>query len=103
MLKTIPLDSIPSQRFNIILDGQNCTLKLYQRGEFLFMDLLVDNKSIREGMICLVNINLLSYPSKDFKGLLFFSDITNMGGTPVFSELNSRYFLFFSPDGDNDV
>ena len=53
MLK-IPLDAIPNQTFNITLNEQNCTIHLYQRGEYMYMDLAVDGNTIRQGMICLL-------------------------------------------------
>ena len=58
-MQVIPLQAIPNQRFNIVLNDQNCTLHLYQRRDYMFLDLSVDNVVIRQGMICLVNINLL--------------------------------------------
>lgn len=102
-MQVIPLQSIPNQRFNIVLNDQNCTLHLYQRGDYMFLDLSVDNVVIRQGMICLVNINLLNYPVNGFSGYLFFADNSDAGGTPVYDQLGSRYTLFYMTEEEANV
>ena len=91
----IPLKSIPNQKFTIVLAGQNCTIHLYQRAEYLYMDLTVDGNEIRRGAICLPEISVPAYESPNFKGILFFIDMYGRGGVPNYAELNSRYLLFF--------
>ena len=34
-MQTIPLEQIPNQSFNIVLDEQNCIIHLYQRGDYM--------------------------------------------------------------------
>lgn len=101
MLK-IPVEAIPNQTFNISLNDQNCTIHLYQRGDFLYMDLSVNATPIRQGMICLVDVSLLNYPTIGFSGYLFFSDLSGKGGTPVYSDLGSRYVLFYATEEEMD-
>lgn len=96
-MQIIPLSAIPNQKFNIVLDDQNCTIHLYQRGDYLYMDLAVDGQTIRNGMICLVDISLLAYPVIGFDGMLYFADTAQAGGVPNYEQLGSRYVLFFSP------
>lgn len=103
-MQKIPVEAIPNQTFNITLGEQNCTIHLYQRGDYMYMDLSVDGTVIRQGMICLVDVSLVNYPSNGFAGYLFFSDLLGRGGTPVYSELNSRYVLFYeTEEGMADV
>ena len=103
-MQKIPVDAIPNQTFNVTLNEQNCTIHLYQRGDYLYMDLSVNGEAIRQGMICLVDISLVNYPSNGFGGYLFFSDLLGRGGTPVYNELNSRYVLFYeTEEGMADV
>lgn len=91
----IPVRSIPNQRFKIVLNNQNCILHLYQRGDYLYMDLTCDGVEIRRGAICLIDINIPLYKSPHFSGILFFVDMTGGTGIPVYSEIGSRYLLFY--------
>lgn len=91
----IPLDTIPNQQFNIVLGGQNCTIHLYQRGDYLYMDLSVDGNVVRNGMLCLVNTLLTNYRLLRFSGYLFFIDTYNQGGIPNYKELDTRYILVY--------
>lgn len=100
-MKVIPLKAIPSQKLNIVLGNQNCTITIYQRGEYLYCNLSVDNVTIRNGMICLVDTNLLAYPVNGFSGLLWFSDLTGMGGTPYYAQLGSRYVMYYDEVPEN--
>lgn len=102
-MQVIPLQAIPNQRFNIVLGEQNCTLHIYQRSGYMYLDLSVDNKVIRQGMICLVNVNLLNYPVTGFSGYLFFADNSGAGGTPVYDRLGSRYTLFYMTEEEANV
>ena len=97
-MQKIPVEAIPNQTFNITLNEQNCTIHLYQRGEYLYMDLSVDGEVIRQGMICLVDISLLQYTVQGFSGYLFFTDMRGAGGTPTYTELGSRYILFYATE-----
>ena len=99
-MQKIPVEAIPNQTFNITLNEQNCTIHLYQRGDYLYMDLSVDGEVIRQGMICLVDISLLQYTVQGFSGYLYFADMRGMGGTPVYTELGSRYILFYATEED---
>lgn len=97
-MQKIPIEAIPNQTFNITLNKQNCTIHLYQRGDYLYMDLAVNGIAVRQGMICLVDISLLQYTVQIFSGYLFFSDMRGAGGTPVYTELGSRYILFYATE-----
>lgn len=103
-MQKIPLEAIPNQTFNIVLGEQNCTIHLYQRGDYLYMDLTANGNVIRQGMICLVDLSLVNYPAVNFSGYLFFVDLLERGGTPVYSELESRYVLMYeTEEGMADV
>lgn len=94
MLK-IPTKNIPNQRFTVVLNKQNCTIHLYQRGDYLYMDLNVNRVEIRRGAICLPGISVPAYESPNFNGILFFVDMSGRNGIPNYSELNSRFILFY--------
>lgn len=95
-MQVIPLQAIPNQSFNIVLGEYNCILHLYQRGEYMYLDLTADSVVIRQGAICLVDVDILNYKNNNFDGYLFFSDLMGLFGIPNYSELGNRYVLFFA-------
>lgn len=99
-MQVIPLEAIPNQSFNIVLNEQNCTIHLYQRGDYLFLDLTVDGTPIRQGAMCLVDIDLINYEFIGFSGYLFFSDLLGKNGIPNYADLNSRYVLFYMTESE---
>lgn len=92
----IPLQAIPNQQFQVVLDGQNCTLHIYQRGDFLYMDVECEGAEIRTGAICLPDISLTNYDSADFSGMLFFIDTLGKGAVPTYEELGDRFILCYA-------
>lgn len=100
MIQFIPTQAIPNQRFQIVLGGQNCIIHLYQRGKFMYMDLNCNGNDIRRGAICLTSVDLVQYPTPNFDGLLFFTDIKNHDHEPVYNELGTRYFLCYDDGAD---
>jgi len=100
MTQTIPLRPIPSQRLNVVLDGQNCTIKIYQRGDNLYLDLNADSAQIIRGALCGADMSLVVNPSPDFRGILFFADLTGLGHDPQYDGLGERFVLCFAPEGE---
>lgn len=98
-LYKIPLSQIPNQKFRVILGGQNCTIHLYLKGKRLYMDLFVDSTTIMTGAPCLIGINLVQYKHINFAGCLFFIDKTGCAADPVYTEFNTRFALFYVPEG----
>lgn len=99
-MQIIPLENTPNQSFNIVLGEYNCVLHLYQRGEYLYLDLTADSVVIRQGAICLVDVDILNYRNSNFSGCLFFSDLMGLYGTPNYVELGNRYVLFFATEDE---
>lgn len=95
MIQIVPTQAIPNQRFQVVLDGQNCIIHLFQKGEYMYLDLTCNGIVIRQGAICLPNINLVNYPTPYFSGLLFFTDNTDHDHAPYYKELGTRYFLCY--------
>ena len=100
----IPLSQIPAQSFNIVLEGQHCTIALYWRQERLCLDLSVGNPKrvtgtknaatnakkaatsskiaaqdlrsiICTGAICQNRADIVQSKSPDFNGTLHFYDM----------------------------
>ena len=98
MTVKIPLKAIPNQQLAVVLGDYNCILHVYQRGDFLYMDLTANGTRIRQGLICLVDVRLPNYDSPDFSGVLFFVDMQGRGGTPNYAELGARYILCYTDE-----
>ena len=93
-LGTIPLTNEPGQKFQIVLEGQNCTISVYQKDNNVYMDLFVDENPIFLGISCLdrVGIKLAEYMA--FQGQLWFED-QNGEQNPDYTGFNKRYLLCY--------
>lgn len=90
----IPLTQEPSQEFQITLDGQNCTISIYQKDESVYMDLYVDETPIFLGVSCLDRVGIKEFDYMDFKGQLWFEDL-NGTQNPDYSGFNTKYILYY--------
>ncbi len=90
----IPLQPIPAQELQCILDGQNCTLSVYWRFGKLYADLLVNSEPVFTGAIC-QNLQWVNQsPSPDFSGGLIFVD--GLGDeAPHWDGLGTRWALLY--------
>ena len=95
----IPLSSIPSQSFNVVLNNQDCTIALYARGEKYYFDLTVDGKNLFQGMIVQVGQNLTPYEYVGFVGSLSLIDVDGKNDYPDYTEFGKRYILVYD-DGE---
>ena len=95
----IPLQSIPSQELQVILDGQNCTVSVYWRFWKLYMDLLVDSEPVFQGAICQNRQWVNQSPSVEFSGGLVFVDALG-DESPRWDGLGSRWALLFFDAGE---
>lgn len=99
-MKQIPLQAIPAQRLQVVLDDQNCTIAVYQRGNNLYMDLAVDADEVFNGAICRYGADVGQSPTLLFDGTLHFFD-TQGQADPQYEGLDSRWYLLFIPDGED--
>lgn len=97
-MQVIPLQQIPNQEFNIVLNDQNCTIHLYQKGVYMYIDLTCNGIIVRQGGICLAAMDLVQYPTPYFSGTLFFADMTNKDTAPHYSGLGTRYVLYYEAE-----
>lgn len=98
-MKEIPLNPLPAQRFQIILGGVDCDVKLYSRLGSLYLNLAVNGIDVCMGAICLDGASIVQFKSPYFKGSLHFLDLE--GATPpVWRGLGSRYVLLYAEEGE---
>lgn len=96
----IPLNNVPNQQFNVVLNEQDCTIHLYQRNTRLYMDLFLDGVALRYGAVCLPHIDIVAHPYP-FTGRLVFMDSLSEPAkqmAPQYAELGTRYKLFYLTD-----
>lgn len=91
----VPLISYPSRSFQIILDEQDCSLKLYQKGRVLYLDLSVNASPVTAGNICLNKTSIILHSQRLFTGHLFFLDTVG-DSHPQWDGLGSRWVLLFA-------
>ena len=100
MIRKIPVKAIPNQTLSIVLNNQSCSIHLYQRGEYLYLDLTVEGTPVRQGAICLPHLNIPLYDHPDFTGIIYFVDLKGQQAVPSYDQLGTRFILVYST-GDN--
>lgn len=91
---TITLTNDAAQQFQIVLDGQNCTISVYQKDETVYMDLFVNETPIFLGISCLDRVGIKLSDYMDFKGQLWFED-KNGTQNPQYTGFGERYLLYY--------
>lgn len=93
----IPLIAVSNQQLNCSLGGQNCTLNLYQRDDYLYLDLAIQSEWIRRGAICIPYTPLIT-GSTSFKGQIYCMDSispVDAQQIPHYSKLGTRFNFFY--------
>lgn len=93
-MQVVPLQALPNQTLNIQLNGQSCTLNVYQLSTGMFMDVLVNDVLIIGGVIC-ENLNrIVRSLYLGFIGDFAFVD-TQGTDPPVYTGLGTRFYLLY--------
>lgn len=95
----IPLMAVPFQGLQILLDGQECTLAVYQRNARLYMDMDVGDVRVITGAVCLDGVGLLRHAQTVFTGSLHFVD-TQGREAPQWSGLGARWRMIYAAPGE---
>lgn len=98
-MKVIPLSAIPAETFQVVLDDQQCRIKLCQRGRRMYLDLDVDDEAVCRGAICQNRASVVPFPTLSFSGSLHFWD-TLGDEPPRYDLLGSRFLLLYVADGE---
>ena len=98
-MQTIPLRATANQTLQVVLDGQDCSLRIYTRtlsdgGDTLFCDLDIAQRPVFYGAICLDGLPLPLYPWLGMSGRLVFVDMQGTAA-PHWSGLGSRWQLVY--------
>lgn len=90
----IPLTNEPNQEFQIVLNGQNCVIGVFQKDNSVFVNLWLDNEPIFLGVSALDRVGLKLSDYMAFKGQLWFED-KNGTQKPDYTEFGTRYFFYY--------
>ena len=96
-MEVLPLITYPNQELQIILENQDCTIKVYERSRYTFMDLSVGDSYIRRGQLCVPYAPILSEPC-NFTGNFYVIDTDAPEfeqEPPEYQEWNKRWFLIY--------
>lgn len=95
---TIPLIKGINQTFSILLAGQLCRITIYQNSTGLYMDLSKDGLPVRNSVMCLDRVKMISEEYRGFIGMLMFED-TRGKDDPTIDGLGDRYQLRYLEKG----
>ena len=90
----IPLQPVPAQELQVLLDDQACTLALHWRHWRLYADLYVGDEAAFIGAVCLNGQAINQSPSTVFSGTLMFVD-TLGAQHPEWEGLGDRWALLY--------
>ena len=98
-MKFIPIASVPSQTFSVVLASQNCSINVYQKSTGMYLDLSVSGSPLLTGMLCQDRVKLVRQTYLGFVGDLAFMD-TQGFDAPQFAGLGSRWVLMYLEASD---
>lgn len=98
-MQIIPLSATPSQRLSILLGGQNCQIKVYQKTTGVYFNLSVNDAPIVSGVICRDRVALVRDTYLGFTGDLSFFD-TQGTSDPDYTGFGARFQLVYLEAGD---
>lgn len=98
MPSVIPLQPVPSQTLNVLLNNQDCTINVYQKFYGLFIDLYSGDELVIAGVIGWDRNWIVRSKYLGFDGDLSFID-TQGNQDHDYTSLGSEFLLFyFTPD-----
>lgn len=105
-MKVVPLQPVPSQQLTIGLNGQNCSINVYQKTTGVYFDLLLNNVAVATAVRCLNCARLLADRQyAGFVGDFIFVDVESVAGVltgtdPTYTGLGSQYELWYLEASD---
>lgn len=95
----VPTVATPSQVLTVLLGGQSCSIKIFQKTTGLYMDLAVSDVPIVSGCVCLNGERIVRDSYLGFIGDLGFVD-TQGSADPAYDGLGDRYLLVYLEASD---
>ena len=101
-MQQIPLQAVPSQQTQIVLDGQTCSISVYVKNQCMFFDLAVNGSEIAYAVQCSNLVSLVPTAYLGFSGWLVFYD-TQGTSNPIYTGLGSRWLLLYLDEADKEA
>ncbi|MGL4208299.1 MAG: phage baseplate plug family protein [Candidatus Adiutrix sp.] len=92
----INLARLPAQKCSVVLGPHHATISLRQRGDYMYLDLWVNEEPVCLGAICQNDVDIVQSPNRLFKGILKFIDLEGQR-PPSWETLESRHILLYLP------
>jgi hypothetical protein len=97
--QSIQLQAVPSQTLQVQLDGQACTINVYQTDYGLYVDLYLNGQLVTGGVLCRNLKRIVRSLYFGFSGDLIFDD-TQGTSDPLYTGLGARYQLTYLEASD---
>jgi hypothetical protein len=97
MIVLIPLEPVPNQKISIVLNNQTCQISVYERGDYLYLDLYIDGVVVFTGFRCIYGEVINTYPSVVNGFLAFY---TKDGLDPKAKDIGTSAFLLYGDGTD---
>lgn len=94
MSQIIALNQVPNQTLLTPVANQNCRLNIFQKTNGMFIDVLVDEEPIIQGVLCLDRVRIVRDAYLGFIGDFMFVDLEGTSD-PVYTGLGTRYVLAY--------
>jgi len=91
----IPLQPVPAQTVNALLEQQAATMTVRQLGTGVYLSLSLGDTSIVSQCICENANRIVRGTYQGFEGDVFFIDTTGAGADPQFDGLGTRFQLVY--------
>jgi hypothetical protein len=98
-MQIIPIAATPSQKLTILLGGQNCQIKVYQKTTGVYLDLAVNDSPIVSGVVCRDRVAIVRDTYLGFTGDLSFFD-TQGTSDPSYTGFGARFQLVYLEASD---
>lgn len=97
MALKIPIQAIPNQSLNVLLNQQNCTINLKTYGTYMYFDLYLNNSAIILGRkITLTPMIIYDYLKQKFNGnFILLNDDLNQYTIPFYTNFGISQSLFY--------
>jgi hypothetical protein len=95
----VPVRPLPNQQVQCQLNGQACTINVFQQAFGLYADLFVGAQAIVQGVIAHNLTRIVRSAYLGFSGDLVFFD-TQGTDDPIYTGLGSRFVLVYLAPGE---
>lgn len=97
-MNEIPLVATPAQQINTVLNNQDITLALYEKGDNLYIDVAKDGVALVTGQIVVINTPLVPV-NRGFVGNIYVVDLDGEDD-PQTSGIGTGWLFIYAEDDE---